>query len=303
MKKIRLIASEKPGSSLILVLLIIAGIVTVIFGTQRLALVQFSQSISEEDNLFAQKAAEAGVEDALRRLRETIDVETPAGQVFRFDLTGGASLDLVAANTDIRDSANFNPAHQYYDFSVDFRSDRVGDFDVMSNSPDLARDDSLEISGFPNTTNPDIYYLRYKFLFADITSSCTVQLQQIRDTGSGTLTYDQLTIHPETGGSFDSKDHGNLAIHTGSGDLSNVVRLRIYGCSAKYAYQTVQGLNNTTPANVSVDSQISTIIATGYAGGKAKRTLYAIFDRKKGRLINIYDFNIYSGQGSIQPRT
>ncbi len=304
------IVTKQSGSSLILVLLIIAGIVTVIFGTQRLALVQFSQSTSEEDNLFAQKAAEAGVEDALRRERETIDLETPTGKVFRFDLTGGsydvANLGLVAAGTDIRDSANFNPAHQYYDFSVDFRTDHVGDFINMSTSPDLARDDSLEISGFANTTNPDIYYLRYKFLFDGYNpadpNSCTVQLQQIRETGAGTVAYDQVTIHPETGGIYDSTNHGNLPIHTGASDLSNVVRLRVYGCNAKYAYQTVKGLNDSTPADVSVDSQTSTIIATGYAGGKAKRTLYAIFDRKKGRLINIYDFNVYSGQGSIQPR-
>ena len=121
---------QQRGSALIMVMLVIAGITTIVFSTQRIALVQFSQSVREEDNLAAYYAAKAGVEDGLARYHFDKNTQTLVDKMFRFDLTAGTAPDPnesyeIPSNTSITDGVggeDFNPKHQYYDLVISYKT-------------------------------------------------------------------------------------------------------------------------------------------------------------------------------------
>lgn len=302
------------ASSLVLVVVVMAGIIIVVFGASRLTLVQYNQSNRDEDNIYALSAARAGIEDGLLRDRYNRNAETGEGKVFRFNLTRGRSpgnsAGEVAESQIIAQSTDYNPSDQYYDMKLSFRGGQIGSFATnnTSNNPEVTKDGTLELTGFPTWTGK--YYLRYRFEFIpDAGNDCRdalVQIQQIQQP----IAYGQVTVKkPAVGFVVDSKELGpNIFIRTtpGSGNngtLASSIRLRPYGCAVKYALVTSKtengdGLNND--AGPMFDSTRSTITSTGYYGA-AKRTLIAEIDRLSGQLISIYDFNLYSGTGDIKP--
>ncbi|MDP3993148.1 MAG: hypothetical protein Q8Q05_03005 [bacterium] len=297
------------GSSLVLVVVVMAGIIIVVFGASRLTLVQYNQANRDEDNVFALYAAKAGIEDGLLRYRYNRNTETADTKVARYNLTTGFSAGEVAENSKPT-AADFAPTAQFYDMKLQFRKGQIGTFDTST--PDsVAKDDTLELTGFSNT--PDMYYLRYWFEFTDCgntpPANRLVQIQQISQTNNSNnpIVYDQTTVnYPAIGAIVDSRDSGNLFIRTTLGQdsaLTSSVRLRPYGCSIKYSLATSLTSNGTGQGNDNgpeFDSSKSTITSTGYYGA-AKRTLIGEVDRVSGQLISIYDFNLYSGEGNIRP--
>lgn len=295
---------KKNGSALIFVLIIIAGIVTVTIGGQRLSLVQFNQATRQEDNTFAYYGARAGIEDGLLRFRHQRNVQTGEGKVHRFDVTAGVSAGEVEES--VISSSNidgfYDPTHQYYDLSIDYKTDLIGNFAFDGDAPTLERDKEIQLTGFPKDSGLDTYYLRYGFKFVENKpnecDNAFVQIQQITETGTSPI-YAQVQA-PSVAGKFISNVNGSNMPIKSSGNLASYVRIRPYHCDVKYAFTTTTG-TNTESGGPEFDSLITKITATGYFG-KAKRTLQAQIDRKSGTLINIYDFNLYSGQGNISPR-
>lgn len=308
----------KVGSSLVLVVVIMAGIIVVVFGASRLTLVQYNQANRDEDNIFALYAAKAGIEDGLLRFRFNRDTETTDGKVFRFDLTKGQtpgdSSGEVADSQTMADSTNYKPTDQYYDLKIKFRDKQIGSFSPpdSDNNPAVVKDDLVELTGFPLDW-PTPYYLRYRFEFTDCVgnpSNQLVQIQQISETADplSPVTYDQVTVRkPAVGTVVDSKDSStNMLVRSDPGPaqaLTSSIRLRAYGCSVKYAFATSntdsgdgQGADN----GPQFDNFKTLVTSTGYYG-LAKRTLVAEVNRASGRLIDILDFNIYSGTGNIKP--
>lgn len=301
---------HKHGSSLILVLVVIASIMTIVLGTQRVLLVQFAQSNREEDSLFALYAAKAGIEDGLLRFRHTRDVETGLNKVFRMDLSAGqavaGSLDHeVIAGSPISDiGATYRPSSQYYDLNIDFKSDRIGSFvsggGATDSSPLLAKDTAFELTGFSSQQQP--YYLRYAFKFiVPSGGNCDSALVQIQSVIPG-QPLGQVTAAKQPGTVlYDSANSGHLAINAGAVPVASV-RLRPYGCDVRMAFQTTSdsiGVGGTAGPRfdglTNADGKfITKITATGYFG-QAKRTLIGEIDRKSGQLIGIYDFNAYAG--------
>ncbi len=304
-------SDKKSGSALIFVLIIIAGIVTVTIGGQRLSLVQFNQATRQEDNTFAYYGARSGIEDGLLRFRHQRNVQTGEEgeeKVHRFDVTSGISAGEVtesAITENNPDGFIYDPSHQYYDLSIDYKTDQIGDFNFSIDPPKLAKDEEIQLTGFQKEYDAP-YYLRYGFKFikpqVGDCDNAFVQIQQITEIGGGPIydqAYDQVQV-PYNGGEFFSDIHGqNMLVRT-SNSLSSYFRIRPYYCDVQYAFSTATGSNNQIPGP-KFDSLITKITATGYFG-KAKRTLQAQVDRKSGTLINIYDFNLYSGQGNIKPR-
>lgn len=291
---------RQRGSALVFVLIIIAGIVTVTIGTQRLSLVQFNQATREEDNTFALYAAKSGVEDGLLRFRYERDVETVVDRVHRFNVTDGLSYGEVDRTRPISSEADFSPTDQYYDLAIDFKTDRIGDFATMTQSPTLEQDKEIELTGFPN--NQDNYYLRFAFRWEDITAcrakGAFVQFQQATTPATGDSLFNQKVVRtPGTGDVVDSRSTNENILLSSSTGLASVLRLRAYHCPVQYAFTTTYS-NNGESGGPEFDSLTTKISATGYFG-EAKRTLEATVDRKSGRLISIYDFNLYSGQTCI----
>ncbi|HUD21135.1 MAG TPA: hypothetical protein VMQ44_03660 [Candidatus Saccharimonadales bacterium] len=290
--------TKKPGSSLLLVMLITAGILTVVFGTQRLALVQFSQSSRDEDNQTAYYAAKAGIEDGLARFRFAHNAETVTGDnndYTWFDLSNGADLGKFADNN----TPSLDPSHEYYGLKVDYRVPTLGNFGDQATWKSIAADGSLDLAGFPNSSSD--YYLHYKIKFSQANgagSPCLAQLQQIRTTDLGVTSYTLVTATPDSFLMYDSAGN-NLPIRTsvsGSPALSNVVRIRAVGCSMTVAAQTVTSTG--TAANINFDGLTTTVTSTGYFGS-TKRTLVAQIDRASGTLLGIYDLTLYGGSGKV----
>ena len=120
------------ASSLVLVVVVMAGIIIVVFGASRLTLVQYNQSNRDEDNIFALSAARSGIEDGLLRFRYNRNAETGEGKIVRFDLTRGQSpgdsAGEVLESQLITKTADYNPADQYYDMKLAFRGGQIGSF-------------------------------------------------------------------------------------------------------------------------------------------------------------------------------
>ncbi len=296
------------ASSLVLVVVAMAVIITIVFGASRLTLVQYNQSNRDEDNIFARYAAKAGIEDGLLRFRHNRDAETTDKKVQRYNLTAGSSLGEVDENSQ----ANISPTDQYYDMLLNFRAGQIGSFDVnVASNPTVVKDDSLELTGFPIIW-PSPYYLRYRFEFTDCVGNLSaqlVQIQQISQTAdpSKPIAYDQIVVKkPAVGTVVDSTGSTNIFIRSNPGPsqtLKSSIRLRPYGCSIKYALATANTDTGTGQGNnigPTFDNFTSIITSTGYYGD-AKLTLIAEINRLSGQLISIYDFNIYSGTGDIKP--
>lgn len=295
----------KRGSSLVFVMLVVAGIVTVTLGTQRLALVQFGQSVASVDNVAAYYAAKAGIEDGLARFRFSRNADTiqsgSTNTAERYDLTAGQSVGYVADNTNITAAGGYKPTHQYYDLKIAYRLSSLS-------VPTIAKDDTFELTGFPDSAAD--YYLRYQFTWAAAQSGCFVTMQVISQTPSGVQAQPQVVVN-QIGSqtAYDSAAQGtSLLIRTGTGggSVANTVRIRPFGgptCATgdiAASFATVTGPSGTTAANVDFDSTQTKITATGYVGS-VKRTLLATVDRKSGTLISLYDFNVFGGTGNITP--
>ncbi len=304
---------KQQGSALVFVLIIIAGIVTVTIGTQRLSLVQFNQATREEDNTFALYAAKAGVEDGLLRFRHERDVETAENKVHRFNLTDGDwSGQEEDKNKSISAESDYSPANQYYDLAINFRTDHIGNPDALNdpdNSTPMKQDEEIELTGFPNDFGEN-YYLRFAFQWDEATlTECRnkgafVQVQEATfASASGSLLSQKVARIPMSGNSnvYQSRATSDNLLISSTGSLASMVRMRAYHCPIRFALKTAKTNNGTgigANAGPNFDSLTGKITATGYFG-KAKRTLEATVDRKTGRLISIYDFNLYSGEGCI----
>lgn len=303
--------TKRSGSSILMVLLIISGILVIVFATQRISLVQFSQSNREEDNLVAYYAAKAGIEDGLARYRFNRDTETLANNVFRFGLTAAtapASPYEVAATEDIGATAgiNYDPKEQYYDMKMTYRVPRLGFSSSAPANPDwtiaktVVKDTTVTLTGFQQVGDPITYYLRSVFRF--VGPSCGnafVQVEQIRN---GAIINQTQVRYDATDGITDSRDtNANWEIKTIS-DAATLVRFRPFFCDAQFALVTSTSTNGTgvgTNKGPDIDSLTTTVTATGYYGA-SKRTLVADIDRTSGKLIGIYDFNLYAGGGDIR---
>ena len=305
----------KRGSALIMVMLVIASITTIIFATQRIALVQFSQSVREEDNLTAYYSAKAGIEDGLVRYRFNKNVETSMDKKFRHNLSSAnfptkAEKYEIDSSTGIEDGVNgdYDPKFQYYDLVISYKTKRInvdnttGDFNFSSSS-EIAVDKRLDLSGFPYSSTQ--YFLRYGFKFVGDSTVCanaTVTLQQVIDTDTGLVTSGQQIVKYDSpnvvNGVYDSSSNANnLLIRTEGVSSVSTVRIRSFGCPVQYGFTTStsndgKGIDSNTGPEF--DSLTTEILSTGYFGS-AKRTLIASVDRQTGNLIGVFDFILYSG--------
>ncbi|MEK7202528.1 MAG: hypothetical protein AAB669_03325 [Patescibacteria group bacterium] len=307
---------SKIGSSLVLVVVVMAGIIIVVFGASRLTLVQYNQANRDEDNVFALYAAKAGIEDGLLRYRYNRNAETTDTKVARYNLTTGTSAGEVAEGSK---TLNFTkPTDQYYDMKLNFRVQSLGDFDFspdpfsVTPKPILAKDDFLEISGFEEKSS--LYYLRVAFKFYEPVThaACSnpnalVQIQRVVEGISNP--YEQITAKP-TNDRYDSLGSSNIEVNLiNPSRLATTFRVRPYYCDVAYAIATTTDINGrgvdndgkkTSDAGLLFGGLKSYITSTGYYG-EAKRTLIGEIDRISGQLISIYDFNLYSGEGNIRP--
>lgn len=307
----------KNGSSLIVVLLVIAGVITVTIGAQRVVLVQFAQSSQASDNTFAYNAAKAGVEDGLARFRYDRNVETATDSTgnqlaYRYDLTAGSPADsgnnpnngeINPKTTPLTGSAS----DEVYDLSINYKANQIGmNTDGTPNftsTNETAKDGFLELTGF--SQDPGSYYLRYAFNFAGCTDSRAFAQLQVTyyDTAAGSSSVSEVLAQP-TAYAYDSSTNiANLLVNPVSSQIIKTIRIRPYYCDMQYAFNTSRSQNGIgvgSDAGPKFDSLTTNILSTGYYGA-AQRTLLATVNRQTGQLISIYDFTAYAGNGSVSP--
>ncbi|MBI4948456.1 hypothetical protein HY844_02800 [Candidatus Berkelbacteria bacterium] len=274
---------KQRASSLILVLLVVAGIITVIFGTQRIVLVQYNQANSEEDNLYAYYAAKAGIEDGLLRYRTSKNVEIPKGSEFKYDLRAGTD------GTNFKQKAN----QQSYDLGIEYKTNKI-------ETRELIRNSTITLSGF--TQVADSVYLNLFFKRTDTTcvddgvavgsgkDSSFVQIQILDSTNN----IQNIVANFNNTGTWSTDSTTPILINSASNVLQ--VRFTPYYCDITFE----ASVSGSTNPPIEFDSLNTTITATGYYGN-AKRTLVALVDRTSDKLIGIYEFNAYSGTGNIKP--
>lgn len=310
---------KRNASSLILVVIIMSALIVVVFGANRLTLVQYNQATRDEDNVSALYAAKAGIEDGLIRYRYSKNAEITKDLVQRIDLTKGRNLGEIAESKKIRETDSYDPQSQYYDLAMSFRTNLIGDFNFNdtppSNPPAVVKSgDVLELTGFPDLNRE--YYLRLSVKFfreGSTTIPCTenealVQVQQI-DSGLSSL-YKQRTLKKSEANPFDTLISQPHFVVNPPGLGTTTFRLRPYLCDIKFAVATTlntdgRGMRDdgaTIPNDTGPEfgGLITKVVSTGYYGD-TKRSLIAEINRISGQLIGIYDFNVYSGTGDIRP--
>lgn len=306
---------KRAGSALIMVMLVVAGITTIIFATQRIALVQFSQSVREEDNLSAYYAAKAGIEDGLARYRFERNTQTSAEMKFRFNLTTGAFPSdegyEIPSDTDIEEGINgdYDPDDQYYDMVVNYKTksintvDSEGEFAFSATNDILKKDEVITLTGFPYTETD--YFLRYGFRFDPSCDSgdldkAFVALQQVRtDTEGVEVTSQDIANYSNPtviNGVYDSRRTGtNMRVGADNFSVSSI-RVRAFFCDVEFAFITTDTNDGATFSEDTpeFDGLTTEVLSTGYYGS-AKRTLIAQVNRQTGELIGVFDFILYAG--------
>lgn len=263
---------KRQGSSLLLVMLIIAGIITVVFSTQRLALVQFAQTGREEDNIQALYAAKSGIEDGLLRYRFNRDVEL-TNQAYNLN-TAEFKNNMTSLTKKAKDPS--------YELQIQYKADKIENIAINSG-------ESIDIAGIPNVTSALI--LHYEIDFNTCPSGSAVQFQQLRQTSTElpATVYTPLIVTRVT----DPKSSGDIDVKTavaGSPSLTNIVRVRAVNCDVTLTANLTGGQK--------IDGLQTKIISTGYYGS-TKRTLVAEIDRRSGNIQDIYELTLYSGNKSI----
>jgi hypothetical protein len=299
---------KRSGSSILMVLLVISGVLIVVFAAQRISLVQFSQSSREEDNILAYYAAKAGIEDGLARFRFNRDAQTLNGKVFRFGLTNAKYPQVASFEVDKNEELSstigidYDPKNQYYDLEIKYKVPSLG-FTAngtvdWASAKSATKDTVVELTGFEDGTSGLPYYLRHAFQFLCTDNRAFVQIEQITERGQ-VLT--QKQVRWQNNATYDSKDFNeNWEIRTAS-DLTTKLRFRPYYCDVKFALitsATTSGTGVGTNSGPPIDSLTTVITSTGYYGS-SKRTLVAEVDRISGTLIGVYDYNLYAGGGNV----
>lgn len=248
---------RRSGSSLLLVSMIIAGIITVVFTTQRIALIQFSQSTAEEDNIFAMQAAKAGIEDGLMRFRfnRNTEIENYQRVYFMQAKATGEGVEAGGRDQDTR------PDQQYYELNITYRTNQI--------SRTLVRNESIELSGFAANTK-----LNYSLKFNNCLPGWK-RLQLSTLTTSGTVVAPKIEL-----GDISASRNFN------SGESLRLLLIsEDENCTVDFS---AEGSNN-------FDGLTTYITSTGYFGS-AKRTFVAEVDRLTGSLVNIFEFTAMSGE-------
>lgn len=323
---------KKPGSSLLLVLLMISGISVVVFASQRLGLVQFSQSNREEDNIYAYYAAKAGIEDGLARYRFNRDTEigtagditAPERQViygksFYYGLNNAlfADSENFEANTNQSisnvDGLNFDSSQQFYKLEMRFSIDSLTyntelPSEVESDMKDLKKDNSVTLTGFNTDPTQPEAYLAYN-IGVDKTQcdnldqgKTFVQMEQLRQDNNQVVAQRRVLLTPQQTIKNSTTDGGNWSLRPPGITVPTAVRLRAYGCDIKFGLalsKSLLGNGGVEDRGGFIDSLTTLITSTGHYGN-AKVTLVAEVDRTSNTLIGVYDYNLYSG-GDIAP--
>lgn len=315
----------------------ISGISVVVFASQRLGLVQFSQSNREEDNLIAYYAAKAGIEDGLARVRFNRDVEIGEGHVtggeihassqgrfgpsFYFGLTGAKypSTEDYTFKSETSDGLNlsnvpgldYDTLGQYYKLDVQFRQYAIGITSkpetpnigsLSSAAPTLDKDQSVSLTGFSHRDPP--YYLRYVFRAEKAcvdANPAFVQLEQLRE--GNTQVIEQIKVRFNGATTVESNIGGNNWQIMTQPKQVTMIRATAYHCPVIFGMinsktRTSDGMREDR--SEPIDSLRTLITSTGYYGN-ARTTLVADVDRVSNTLIGVYDYNLYTGGGNIAP--
>ena len=310
---------KKTGSSLLLVLLVIASVITITIGAQRVVIVEFAQTGHSTDNVYAYYAAKAGIEDGLLRYRydrnaETVDSSNGQDQIYYNNLTSGSGSDTytgldsslpLAAATD--EAYTLQMSYKTQSININNSSANAAKNPNFTSSSLIKKDNSITLTGFQTTGKP--YYLRYAIKLVDPNNSsapCSnsnafVQLQVNYANGTNGNSA-PLDIDTTKGQLITDSQNDNLnLLINSSGNAVSSIQIRPYYCDAEYAFVTTihnNGYGYTDDIGPKFDSLTTTLTSTGYYGS-AKRTLVATIDRTTGTLIGVYDYAAYAGTGNI----
>lgn len=306
---------EQRGSALIITILMVTIISTISFTISALSISEFRKAGILQDSIAAYYAAESGIEQGLMQYRLWHDAEVSSQVMGEVLALQGAAIgpELSPTETDgtpqtyrldggavaggpalVTDPANRGTS--YYDLKMWYKGYSIGDvssggYPAIGSSPHrIYRDSALNLvvngaskleikwkpeqSAYNNTTKP-----LYKFFLEVVTT----------DLSTNELKRSNFVDTRVPGAAEDSV--------TKIDDLPSVASVRIKPWDMKYVdYSLIFKDDSGNP--VKFDNQVSFIEATGSVG-KAKRKLRIGINRASGTVLELQDFLLYAGDGSI----
>lgn len=290
--------SPERGSALLLAVLIIALVGTVGFGLIRIALMQSRIANSSSNAIQAYNAAEAGLEYALLQYRIDKDREIGtatapvaftmnANQSFAVSMTHSATifgtqscLDRVASTFTVFSQCDAPPTNDPYSPLNFMQPNETLTFQT-------AQDASLIVlRAVKNDFNNDPAVVTQ-----DDASRGVLQIQFYNRDADGTEHFLMQKVYKlgEADGIALAKTAGGIPVH---GPLSfNKVSL-LYLHDNDVSLAVVVKMQQNTVVR-SFDTGITTISATGSAGG-VKRRMAARIDRRTDRVLGVFDFALHA---------
>ena len=287
------------GTALLMTMILITVIGSIAFGVGRTTLSNLRQVNRLEDSLNAYQAAQAGIEDALLRFRFDKNAEAPRAASCASPLNNNPVLTASTAPsnifsrtdvslnttscTDLTGSVEApNPADIVYDLKMYYRKDTGQSECIVSTSPPPVGC-NLAPGGQPalpseTTLEYNVQGVSLLHVSAEIGGS-TPRLEIIRIGSDGTILDQDLLVGPTIN---DQVINLNSATQT--------IRMRSFGDVSSYKLSIAP--------QESLDSRITTIESVGYFG-TSKRKLTLTLDRLTGSVFGVFDFVLFSGNGSI----
>lgn len=303
----------KPGSALILTLLMTSVIATISFGLTALTTSEFRKVASLQDSLAAFYAAEGGIEHGLMQYRLWRDAEIskevydkihagePVPEASTPTKTNGTAQSFRVEPAPVGfvkgGETKGNPS---YNLKMWYRGTAIGKLDGNGSpvvdrkiSPRIFRDSALQL----NVRGADSYHIAWEADPATVANPPPLNLIM-------NATYFIEVILSSTNpncpivrtiyrGNFASEKNP-IAFNFGQCGY-DTIRIKPWGMT--YMQYSILLLENGS--KMKFDNNISTIQATGYSG-KSKRTLTIGVNRSIGTILESEDFLLLSGEEKIE---
>ncbi len=298
---------KKRGSAILIVMLLVTVLATVALSVGYLTLAEVTIETNSEDGVMAYYAAEAGIEDGLEMFRNNRNVELgfyADSSSTNVGCTGSISSSKLdcAKRVDLTDNSNsaplvdmaglpVNPTSQYYDLRIWYKEDGASSYgtaDMVYDANDktvpfLGKDESLFLEGFEGN-----YTIHLKFV-PENTDGCDM---------AKPAALDNPCFVQIKGGNIDplfvthTEGLSGVTIDVQAG---KTLQIKSWGKNIQYQIKAI----GADGQPVKIDSGFTYIESIGYYGS-VKRKLQAKVNRKTGKLLEIFDFTLFSGNGSIQ---
>lgn len=302
----------KRGSAILIALLFMAVASTIILGVGKIALNEIRNAISADETVSAFYAAEAGIEHAMIELNRNQNFIISPNQPLRVNLGDPNSpqnkyYDLEVTNRATTGNPNEVSDYIYRDETKEYDVTGQGNLLLewdLDRGTNLAKCDRRSVAGENFVDLANYFNLIEWRLFNEGDEVANDPRQQLIKTGLNSLAFRGHDIHTAL-----TQHSVQIPISSVAGPVK--LRLRLFVVNQNFrSFPT--DIDRTSPdqdyncrtdfklsGSTAIDQGETTILSTGYYG-RTKRTLKYDISNADRRVLSIFDYSIFVGEGELK---